>query len=337
MPIVDKIISNQLDIFRLTAGERKKAIKLLKKMQAELNGKLAAGNLTDFGKLKTNQLLKETTEIIDNYYLRIQKGIDEIMPKLAQHTADVTVESFVLVDLGASLPTENVIKSLLSNVLIQGAPSKDWWAKQSEDTAFKFSAQVRQGLVQGETVEQIRKRIQPILDVSQRNAAALVHTSIQTVSNDARLATFKANADILKGVKQLSTLDSHTSDICMAYSGASWDLDGNPISGTTLPFDGGPPRHINCRSVLMPITKSFRELGIDQDDVQKGERASDEGPIRSDITFDEYLKSKSKEELDSRLGKGRAELFREGKITLKDLIDQKGRSLTIDELIALKR
>ena len=35
---------------------------------------------------------------------------------------------------------------------------------------------------------------------------------------------------------------------------------------------------------------------------------------------------------DEQLGAGRAQLWREGKITLKDLLDGKGRELTLDEL-----
>jgi hypothetical protein len=137
---------------------------------------------------------------------------------------------------------------------------------------------------------------------------------------------------VIKGVEQISTLDSHTSEICMAYSGAQWDLDGEPLPGTTLPFNGGPPRHVNCRSVLVPITKTFKELGIDIEEPAPSTRASDEGPISATITFDDFLKRKTTEEQDAMLGKGKAQLFRDGKITLRDLLDQSGNPLTLKEL-----
>jgi hypothetical protein len=44
-------------------------------------------------------------------------------------------------------------------VLIQGAPSAEWWSRQSLDTSFKFSNAVRQGLAQSETNQQIIARI----------------------------------------------------------------------------------------------------------------------------------------------------------------------------------
>jgi hypothetical protein len=152
------------------------------------------------------------------------------------------------------------------------------------------------------------------------------------VAADARLATYRANGDIVKGVRHLSVLDGHTSKVCIAYSGASWDLDGNPINGTTLPFNGGPPRHWGCRSVLVPLTRSYRELGLDIDELPPGTRASDEGQVRADITMTEWLKSKPTAYVDDLLGPGRARLFLDGKITLQQMLNFQGFPLTLNQL-----
>jgi hypothetical protein len=117
----------------------------------------------------------------------------------------------------------------------------------------------------------------------------------------------------------------------MAYSGAEWDLDGVPINGNTLPFNSGCPRHWGCRSLIVPITLSYRELGIDVDK-PKGTRASDLGQIPSDTTFDGFLKRHDAAYVDNLLGPGRAKLWRDGKITLNDLVNQTGRPLTLDQL-----
>lgn len=330
--ISDKLIAKSIDLMRLSVGERKKALALLEQMRRELIAKLASDKLTELGKRRTQQLLTQSSDVIDSYYAKINAGLDKTLTGLASHEADATAKIISDTGLTATIPTQTAIASIVSDVLIQGAPSKDWWAKQSEQTHFNFAQQVRQGVAQGETNQQIISRVSSIMDVRKRDAASLVQTSVQTIANDARLATFRQNSDVTKGVRQLSTLDGHTSDICMAYSGAEWDLDGNPINGTSLPFDGGPPRHFNCRSVLVPITKTFRELGLDIDEPDAGTRASDEGQISAKITFDEFLSRKSKAQQDDMLGVGRAELWRSGKITLRDLLDQKGRPLTLKQL-----
>lgn len=153
-------------------------------------------------------------------------------------------------------------------------------------------------------------------------------------ANSARLNTFRKNSDVVAGVEQISTLDCHTTLICMAYSGATWDLDGNPIRGTTLPFNGGPPRHFNCRSVLVPVTKTFRELGLNIDEPKSSTRASDEGQVSNKISFDDFLKRKGDAYADEMLGKGRADLWRSGKIRCRDLLNDNGNILSLQELQA---
>ncbi len=264
---------------------------------------------------------------------------------LARHEAQATASTFAAIGLEASLPTEAVLKALVNGSLIEGAPSSAWWAKQSNDLAFKFAAQVRQGIAQNETMTQIVRRvagseklgIPGIFEGARQNAFALVHTSVMQVASDARLATYRANSDIIKGVRQLSTMDGHTTPTCVAYSGAEWDLDGNPINGTTLPFNGGPPRHWGCRSVLTSITKTFKEMGIKglPELPDTGERASDLGPIDRNTTMDQFLKMHDTDWQDKMLGKGKAQLWRDGKITLSQLVDGTGRELTLEELKAL--
>jgi SPP1 gp7 family putative phage head morphogenesis protein len=329
--LYDDLIARSIALFRLTAGERKKALALLEAMRKELNRKLNEGNLTDFGKRRPKQMLRQANEIISQSYSAINTRLDETLSGLAGVETASTAK--ILVSLGVTIttPTANAIQSIVSDVLIQGAPSKAWWAKQSEQTQFAFAQQVRQGIAQGEPNAKIVNRVRAVMDVRKRDAAALVHTSVQTVANDARLAVFKANGDAIKGLKQLSTLDGRTSDICMAYSGAEWKLDGTPINGAPA-FNGGTPRHFNCRSVIVPILKSFRDLGIDIDEVPEGTRASEEGQVPASTTFEQFLSRKTKEQQDDMLGAGRADLWRDGKITLRDLLDQNGRPLALNEL-----
>jgi hypothetical protein len=337
--LADKMIANQISLFRFTAGERKKVLALLSEMQRELRIKLL-GDLTDFSKRRVNKLIKEAGGIIADYYGKSGRFLDG--PGLAMHEATKIQEAFAVIGLDIAIPSESALRVIASNVLIEGAPSAAWWAKAGEDLSFKFAAQVRQGIVQAETVQQIvarvigspAKGIPGIMDTSRRGAAALVHTSVQQVANDARLATFRENSDVLKGVKHLSTLDSHTSLQCVARSGAEWDLDGSPIKGG-FPFKS-PPLHFNCRSVLVGITKSYRDLGIDIDEVPTGTRSSDLGQIPADTTFEGFLKRHDKAYVDELLGPGRADLWRKGKITLQDLVDGNGRELTLKELRALK-
>lgn len=124
----------------------------------------------------------------------------------------------------------------------------------------------------------------------------------------------------------------HNCTQCMALSGREWKNDkGNTPIGHSVPFQL-PPIHFNDRCVLLPVTKTFKQLGLDLPKLPPGERASSLGPISADTTFDEYLQRVSKTQQDEMLGKGRADLFREGKISLNQLLDGQGRELSLKEL-----
>ena len=343
LTLIDSSIDHQLALMRLSAGERKKVFALLEQLRIELKNKLN-NDLTSFQKTRVNKLLKQTDKIIQSSYVEMSGSIDKLA--LSKFEVKNTAAMLELIGIDASLPTASVIKSLSADSLLEGLPLNDWWSRQSDGLKRSFSSQVRLGILSNETQQQIITRVfgspkKGIPGVGfpektlRRNASTMVHDTIAQVTNDARMAVYRENEDIAKGYYQLSTLDSHTSKTCIAYAGAEWDLDFQPIAPNELPYDGGTPRHPNCRSLILMILKSYKELGYPNiKEPPPATRASDEGQIKADTTFDAYLKRKTVKEQDAQLGKGRAQLWRDGKITLSDLVDGTGRELTLKELEA---
>lgn len=344
--IFDEIIDNALLVFRLAAQQRGATVERLKKLERELVAKLAAEAVTTRQKRRVETFLGNVGKLIDRHYQQLQLEFDFLG---IGTTVAEDIQAGLRIVLGwdaVLLPTNDYFASLASEVMIMGAPSADWWRGQSEDLKFKFSQQVRQGLANAETNQQIISRVvgkngQPgIMETARRNAAALVQTSVQTVANDARRATYKANPDVIKGIRQVSTLDGHTSLVCIAYSECEWDLDFKPIGpkNKRKPYNGGTPRHFNCRSIEVPITKTFAELGLKNvPEPKPTTRASSEGQIDADTTFKSFLERKGRAYQNQMLGEGRADLWRAGKITLRDLVDGSGRPLTLAELQELVR
>jgi hypothetical protein len=286
-------------------------------------------------------------EAISTETLKAYRGLESMAAQstnllgLARHEATATSQAIATIGLEAAIPTEAVLRALVNGSIIEGSPAAAWWAKQSDDLAFKFASQVRQGIAQNETLMDIIRRvagsprlgIPGIIEVSRRNAGALVHTSIMQVANDARMAVYQANQDIMKGYRYLSTLDGNICPRCIARSGSTWDLEYRPTGGTKLEYVP-TPIHFKCRCLILPILKSYKELGADIPEPPSGTRASDEGQVRADITMTEWLKSKPKAYVDDLLGPGRSDLFLNGKISLSDLVSQNGRPLTLEQLRA---
>ena len=176
---------------------------------------------------------------------------------------------------------------------------------------------------------------QGILKMSAANARALVHSSVQAVANAARLASFQQNADLIECLVWLATLDSHTCLLCAMRDLHEYSLhDQEPINHTHE-WAGGPGAiHFSCRCVLSTRTKSFKDLGIELDEPGESTRPSDSGAVSSKMNFASFLASKDKAWRAEYLGPGRAEMYEAGKITLNDLMNLKGRKLTLEQLQA---
>lgn len=335
--IAHALTDHSVDLLRVSAGINRKVKKLLQQLQRELIGELSAVDLTKYQEARLRSLLASVEGLISDSFSSadtlVQDNLERISKIESQAMVSITNSAVGAEIMDVVLPV-GTLKQLVTDSLIQGAPNSDWWERQGEDLRFRFAQQMRLGISLGETNAELVGRIRGsnLMNVSASRAEALVRTSVQTVANDARLETFKANDDVISGVQQISTLDNRTSDICIAYDQQAWDLDGNPIGDTDLPFESGPPRHWNCRSVLVPITKTWRDLGIDADEVDPGTRASADGQVAEDTSFGDWFEGKSEAQQDDILGAGKAQLWRDGKISQTDLVDQSGRPMTTEEL-----
>ena len=322
-------MAHSVRLAQLTAYTQGRINTLLNTLHDRLIGTLTRTDLTAASAEKVASLLDSTNGYISNSYTAIASTLEDSQRGaiLAERQLiSGAVNAGLGVDImNATMPIDK-LASLVNNSLIEKSPAADWWDGQAADLAKRFEDQVRLGIASNETTGQIISRLRgegdvgDVMALSRANAAALTQTAISQSSNDGRMEMFKANADILDGFEQLSTLDDHTTEICQEYDGAQWDLDGNPLSDDDPPFDDGPPRHWNCRSTLIPIVKPLAELGIDNPDIEEGERASMDGPVSDSLTFNDWLAQKDEGFQDSLLGRGAAQLFRDGRAAASELL-----------------
>lgn len=326
--IDDKILTDSLYLNRFGAGQQKIVVALLKEMKSDLLELLAEDYVLETTKQRLNKLIKEADGVIDSYYNTASKQLD--VESLFLHVADTAqaaVQLSIPVSLSASLPTVAHMRSLIGNIMFDGSPLSDWWEKQSADARFKMGGIIRQGILQGSEYNKLITPVAELLDISTRNATGLVHTSIQTVANDARMAVFEENSDVIKYLRWVSAMDSHVCVLCIGRSGKKWTVNRKPI-GHKIPFQL-PPIHFRDRCVM-----SAQSIYTPETSDARFTRASSIGQIDAKITFDGYLKRVSPTQVDDMLGIGRAKLWREGKITTAQLLDQTGRELTLKELKA---
>ena len=240
-------------------------------------------------------------------------------------------------NLFSSVLPESSIERLVDSAQLEGATVKAWNNGLNADQKKRLERELKIGVSLGETTPMLAQRIAHVLEKNKRDATAIALTGAGAIVSEIRQAFFEANDDVIKCYKYQATLDTRTSELCRAYDGLIWDKDYKPI-GHEFPFR--KPRvntHFNCRSTIIPVTKSWDELGARGMDEASGRtRSSMNGYVPQDMTFNDWLKTQSPETIEKTLGKGRAELFMQGKITMRDLITQQGRSLDLNELVKRK-
>ena len=334
--LFNKSIHLALDMNSLSIHKREEIIKLLKNMEEELLAKVVNNDLTKFQQARITQQLTESQAIIKNYYAQLEKGAIETSKDVANITAESHAEALTASvggQLSIAIPSTAVMETLASDIVIQGATQSAYWAKQSADTAFKFSSAVRQGIVAGESLGQISTRVRNELDISRRNATVLSHTSIMTVMNAASNKVSQDNADIIKGREYLATLDSKTCVVCGSLDGKQWKLNGVGMGNnkTTMPR---PPMHFSCRCHMIDVLKPWSELGIDLSSLPPAKRASMDGVVEKQ-DFKTWLAKQSPDRIEKVLGVHRAKLFQEGKLTIDQLLNG-GKPLPVEVLKVTK-
>lgn len=175
--------------------------------------------------------------------------------------------------------------ALVADVPHDGMSWTRWGRKLANDVMSRVTSELRQGAALGETFPQLRKRLEVVDDMGRTSAERLARTAINATGNRAKMALYEANQDLVRGWRFLATLDSRTSRQCSALSGTEWRFDD--------PNAPRPPRHPSCRSVALPLLRTFREMGIDLDEAATGEQASQFGPVSADLPYEQWLKRQS--------------------------------------------
>lgn len=287
--------------------------------------------------LKSGKISNHLTKTIKDIKAQLQvPDINDNLKDIAQAEVNYTQKAYnsvIGIDLFKNIPPEGAMSAILNTSLIEGATIHSWLKDLENSQAFDVERAVKLGMTLGETNAQLANRLKSTMELSMRNAQTIVRTATATVANQARTEFFNANNEVIKGWEWNSTLDGRVRKEHADRDGALWDMNKEGINakGKKYPFRY-TPYGWNCRCQLIPILKSWKELGIDEDEVPIGTRSSLDGYVSQDITFDKWLKTKSSEFQKEYLGAGRYELYSKGKITLSDLINQKGRYLSIKEL-----
>ncbi len=280
-----KLIERQIEVSRFEAHIRRDLLKRLSKLQRQVKGRIGEEDMDNIGKRDLNRLIKDIEVLSLAAHKELIEKVDNYALDLAQNETD-----FVYREFGVAWGVPKHQPALI-DLLILGATTSEWLSKQANDYAHSVKMAIRNN----DSVDHLEKQLG-------NKTKAFTTTLTRSVSQQTQTRIAEKSKKV-KGYWHVSALDSRTSSICLVRSNKRWDKDGKPI-GHDLSMKE-PPLHPHCRSMRVPIT--------------------DVGKEPATMTVEDWLDSMSEEKQDKVLGKGKAQMYRKGHITLRDLLDQSGR------------
>lgn len=292
-------------------------------------------------------LLNETQSAYTDIYTTLNKDMESFGTAEAKYSANLlssTIPEQVLKLLDKDIQTTSwqQILASLSSRAVMGRTLDQWFnIKLPTDLANSLVNGLHTAILQGvpsvQAVNQVRKS--GAWANQERDLSTVTHTAINFIAADARELTRKANSDLIKERQWLSTLDNKTSTICIVRDGLRYTAD-TPVQpvGHQIPYGAGPGKiHFRCRSTETWVVKSWRELGIDADELPDGVRASMNGEVPASMNYLSWLQEKASPRVQEEvLGVTRADMLRSGKYRAEQFYDD-GKLIPLSKLLALDK
>lgn len=364
----DALIRHQIGLQRLSATTSKRVAAELKKVEADLKEliqkRIAAASVaqtlspTTLKRLKTLEASVKALRgaAMDKAYDVLNREVRNVLLYEPDFLGQV-VKHVSPVILDFATPPVAQLTSLVTTQPFQGKVLKEWAASQKVTDVKRIMDQVKIGMVQGQAIPDIMKRVVGVTDLTATEATAITRTAVNFYSNKAKEMTYRANADIFSEEQYVATLDARTTAICRGLDGKRFPVGEGPR----------PPLHFNCRSVRVAVIgdelvgnrpfnptterslvkeysakhglKAKTRDGLPKghkgafDDFARARKRQLIGRVPAATSYDEWLRTQSVDFQNEVLGKGKAELFRKG-LTLDKFVDETGREFTLAELQA---
>jgi hypothetical protein len=323
---------------------------------SRLQDKILKGEYQDEPASRRKALLTaqktEIERLLEDIYVEVgekirEAGEDVIQAAGASTTATMNAALGLSVSF-AKLP-KDAVTSWFEMSQVEGLLVNDWLKKLEQLAVDRIVSSGRQAMVEGLGAQATARLMrQKGIEGSVPGLNGLARTWLQSAAHYAKEEVIKRDFDdFVVGWKYSATLDRRTCLVCGPTDGRIFKKDeSRPVL----------PRHWACRCVYIPLPPTWRELGIDKDEMEEGTRPAVKHSGRTvhhrdgststkfkvesvehvpqSLTYQAWMKRQVEKDPDfvkSVLGKTRFELFKAGKLELKNM-SADGRIKRLSEL-----
>ena len=221
VPLITASIRRQVLLERLKSGEVKRLDKYMRQADKLLRERIGA---TEFQRRRIEKQLAGIAADLSAIWSGFQEDLFAGLDDIATHEAQAELRALgTVVETTIAAPVQVISAALSQPLSARGYGGgkllksfvKDW----SERTTTRVTDVIRQGFFEGRTNSQILQTIRGtaankyrdgLLNVISGGERALVRTAVQHMASQAREQVWAENADIIKSVQWVATLDAAT-------------------------------------------------------------------------------------------------------------------------------
>lgn len=325
----DFSVARQIQVLRASRRETASLLRLYARADDEISARLL--RIRDPSSVTGRRLLALRDAIraaLERQHEAVRAGLNPFLDDLAAAEAEAAAGALarplVPIGLDVATPRSSAVVAAMRSRPFEGALLREWIQRLERSDVERTWGTILRGITIGDSTEEIVRatvgtRALRFKDgqreVSRRGVRVLVRTAAIHAATAGREAAWQDNADLLLGELYVSTLDGRTTPICQSLDGEVFPVGEGPM----------PPVHIQCRSTRTPVVKGAAELGA-------GTRASLDGQVPEDLTYEDWLRRRSAAFQDEVLGPTKGKLFRDGGLSLDRFVNDAGQPMTVADL-----
>jgi len=369
--LFDALLRHQVGLLRLSGSIRKRIFAVLDQADSAVLDRLVARLGRPDPRLSPMTLLRlaRLSKIIKQIRLDAWKEVagiwgEEMHALVKSEPAFVAgaMQTVLPVYVDFVTPPAELLRSIVTRRPFQGRVLREWASHQSRTDIQRINGQIRVGMIQGDSIQTIGRRVRGGMKMSRRDAEAITRTAVNHYSNQARREFVEANKSVITTEMIVATLDGNTTAICRSLDGRRFKAGVGPI----------PPFHFGCRTLrtalvdpeptgLRPMKPIHQKQMLREFAQQKRisvPRSRNKLPYGMKTQFDKFARGRTREMIgrvparvnyqewlgrqpvqfqNDTLGVTKARLFRDGKLPLKKFVDRRGHELTLTQLARVER